>query len=108
MQYCKQSGPAGVAAYPPRNLTCIKAGPPSPAQPPPCKAREKMMEQNVLRARDVMTTKVVTVAEEATVSQAVAILAEKRVSGLPVLDHEGRLAGLITEGDLLRRSETGT
>jgi predicted transcriptional regulator len=30
------------------------------------------------------------------------------ISGLPVLDVEGRLVGMVTEGDLLRRGETGT
>jgi predicted transcriptional regulator len=30
------------------------------------------------------------------------------ISGLPVLDADGRLVGMITEGDLLRRAETAT
>jgi CBS-domain-containing membrane protein len=33
---------------------------------------------------------------------------QKRVSGLPVIDADGNLAGIVTEGDLLRRAETGT
>jgi CBS domain-containing protein len=31
----------------------------------------------------------------------------KHISGLPVLDKEGRLVGIVTEGDFLRRAETG-
>jgi CBS-domain-containing membrane protein len=31
-----------------------------------------------------------------------------RISGVPVLDKNGQLVGIITEGDLLRRAETGT
>jgi CBS-domain-containing membrane protein len=31
-----------------------------------------------------------------------------RISGLPVLDTSGRLVGVVTEGDLLRRAETAT
>ena len=31
-----------------------------------------------------------------------------RISGLPVVDAEGRLIGMVTEGDFLRRSEIGT
>jgi predicted transcriptional regulator len=31
-----------------------------------------------------------------------------RISGLPVLDERGKLVGIVTEGDLLRRVETGT
>jgi CBS domain-containing protein len=30
------------------------------------------------------------------------------VSGIPVLDRDGRLRGLVSEGDLMRRAETGT
>jgi CBS domain-containing protein len=36
------------------------------------------------------------------------MMLEHRVSGLPVIDDEGRLAGMITEGDLLRRAELGS
>ena len=31
-----------------------------------------------------------------------------RISGLPVINQQGRIAGIITEGDLLRRTEIGT
>ena len=31
-----------------------------------------------------------------------------RISGVPVLDRNGQLVGIVTEGDLLRRAETGT
>lgn len=33
---------------------------------------------------------------------------EHRISGLPVVDDAGALIGIVTEGDLLRRAETGT
>lgn len=33
---------------------------------------------------------------------------ENRISGLPVVDGEGKVAGMLTEGDLLKRAETGT
>jgi CBS-domain-containing membrane protein len=33
---------------------------------------------------------------------------DNRISGLPVIDAAGRLVGMVTEGDLLRRAETGT
>jgi CBS domain-containing protein len=66
------------------------------------------MQQAVLRARDVMTSSVVAIDEGATVGEAISRMAEARVSGLPVIDGAGHLAGVLTEGDLLRRSETGT
>jgi CBS domain-containing protein len=36
------------------------------------------------------------------------LLIERRISGLPVVDAKGALVGIVTEGDLLRRIETGT
>lgn len=56
----------------------------------------------------VMTAGPVTVRPDTKLAAAVALFVEKRVSGLPVLDESGRLVGILTEGDLLRRAETGT
>lgn len=61
-----------------------------------------------MRADEVMTAQVVTVAPDAPVAEAVKLMLDRRVSGLPVVDPTGRLIGVITEGDLLRRSELGT
>jgi CBS domain-containing protein len=61
-----------------------------------------------MKAKDVMTSPVVTVEPEVDVLQAVRIMLQRRVSGLPVVDKEGRLVGIVTEGDFLRRAETGT
>lgn len=56
-------------------------------------------------ARDVMTTRVVSVLPENSVKRAAQIMLDQNVSGLPVVDGDGRLVGMITEGDLLRRAE---
>lgn len=56
-------------------------------------------------ARDVMKVDVVSVQPDTSVRHAAAIMLARCVSGLPVIDDEGRLAGIITEGDLMRRSE---
>jgi CBS domain-containing protein len=61
-----------------------------------------------MQARDVMTTQVVTVRPETSVEQIAALLLERRISGVPVVDAGGRLLGLVTEGDLMRRPEIGT
>ncbi len=61
-----------------------------------------------MNAADVMTAEPVTVRPETTLGAAVALFVEKGVSGLPVLDATGRLVGILTEGDLIRRAETGT
>jgi CBS domain-containing protein len=61
-----------------------------------------------MRAVDIMTKNVISVSPEATVREAARLLAENHISGMPVLDDEGRLLGMLTEGDLLHRAEIGT
>jgi CBS domain-containing protein len=61
-----------------------------------------------MKASDVMTRDVVTVGPETPVAQAIRLMLDNQVSGLPVLDGAGKTVGILTEGDLLRRSETGT
>ncbi len=61
-----------------------------------------------MRAVEVMTTKVITVGENATVAEAAKLLAEHRISAVPVVDKDNRVIGMVSEGDLLHRTETGT
>jgi len=61
-----------------------------------------------MNAGDVMTRQVVTVAPDTVIEEAVRLMLENRVSGLPVIDAAGAPIGVVTEGDLLRRIETGT
>jgi len=61
-----------------------------------------------MNAKDVMTTEVVTVSPETTVQDLAKILSEKGISGAPVVDANQRLIGIVSEGDLLHRAETGT
>lgn len=60
-----------------------------------------------MKVKDVMATIVITVSPDNSVRRAAGIMLEKHVSGLPVVDDKGMLVGLISEGDLLRRSELG-
>jgi len=53
------------------------------------------------RVADIMERKVVTVAPEATVHELVLLLQSKDVGGVPVVDGDGRLVGIVTEGDLV-------
>src|SRR5689334_874550 len=62
----------------------------------------------MMNAAHMMTAPVVTIGPEATVRDAVWMMLTHRISAIPVLDRHGRLAGIISEGDLLRRAETGT
>jgi CBS domain-containing protein len=61
-----------------------------------------------MKASDVMTRNVLTVERGTAVAQAIRLMLDHNVSGLPVLADEGKVVGILTEGDLLRRSETGT
>jgi CBS domain-containing protein len=60
-----------------------------------------------MKASDVMTRNVLTVGRETSVANAIRMMLDNNVSGLPVLDN-GKVVGIVTEGDLLRRGETGT
>lgn len=57
---------------------------------------------------DVMTRNVLSVSPDATVDEAARMMLERGISGLFVVDAKGELAGIVTEGDLLRRDELGT
>jgi CBS domain-containing protein len=59
-------------------------------------------------ASDVMTRNVISVSPDATVAEAVELMLDRGISGLLVVDRTGTLAGIVTEGDLLRRDELGT
>jgi CBS domain-containing protein len=61
-----------------------------------------------MKAKDVMTSPVVSVGPDATVLEASQIMLQRDISGLPVMDKDGKLVGIISEGDFLRRIETGT
>jgi CBS domain-containing protein len=61
-----------------------------------------------MQAKDVMTQRVISVGSDAPVTEAVRLMLQNKVSGLPVLDAGGKLVGIVTEGDFLRRTEIGT
>jgi CBS domain-containing protein len=57
--------------------------------------------RHVPRVRDVMTKRVVTVDRFTTVSEIVRLLSDRRISGVPVLMMGRRVAGVVSEADLL-------
>ena len=61
-----------------------------------------------MHAIDIMTTEVISVAEDATVPAVARLLAERGISAVPVVDKDNRVIGMVSEGDLLHRAETGT
>lgn len=57
---------------------------------------------------DVMTRQVISIERDAPIQHAIRLMLQHRISGLPVVDSDGKLVGIVTEGDFLRRAETGT
>jgi CBS domain-containing protein len=66
------------------------------------------MEETPMQASDVMTTSVVKVAPETTVGDIAALLVSHRIGAVPVVTHDGQLVGIVSQTDLVHRSETGT
>jgi CBS-domain-containing membrane protein len=61
-----------------------------------------------MNAADVMTRDVVTVSPDDVVQDVAKLLLKHRISGVPVVDKLGKLVGIVSEGDLMRRAETET
>jgi CBS-domain-containing membrane protein len=61
-----------------------------------------------MRAHQIMTRDVVTIGPNASIVDAANIMLTHHISGLPVIDTDGELIGVISEGDFLRRVEIGT
>ncbi len=71
-------------------------------------AARQSEEERQVKAKDVMTRKVVTAAPDTEVREIARLLTERRISAVPVVDGEGRVLGIVSEGDLVRRPELGT
>jgi CBS domain-containing protein len=61
-----------------------------------------------MKARDVMVSPVITVKPTTLVKDVARIFLERQISAVPVVDDEGRIVGIVSEGDLLHRHEAGT
>lgn len=61
-----------------------------------------------MKAHQIMTRNVVTIAPDASIHDAAKLMIDHHVSGLPVVDDAGKLIGIVTERDFLRRQELGT
>ena len=51
--------------------------------------------------KDIMSKDLVTVFETNTIEEVARIFIDKKISGMPVVDSQGKLVGVITEGDLV-------
>ncbi len=61
-----------------------------------------------MKAADVMVANVITVGPDASIQEVAEILLASRISAVPVVGKDGELVGIISEGDLIRRTETDT
>jgi len=61
-----------------------------------------------MQARDIMSTAPVTVGPDTKVRDIARLLLERRISGVLGTDADGKVLGIVSEGDLMRRPETGT
>ena len=58
-----------------------------------------------MQAQDIMTKNVISAAVDTTVEQITALMMKNHISAVPILDGDGTVIGLISEGDLMRRVE---
>jgi CBS domain-containing protein len=61
-----------------------------------------------VNAADVMVTNVITVGPDARVEDVAHIFLTNRISAVPVVGNDGKILGIVSEGDLMRRAEAGT
>jgi CBS-domain-containing membrane protein len=61
-----------------------------------------------LRAHEIMSRQVITISSDASAYDAIKTMLTHRIRSLPVVDSVGKLTGIISEGDFIRRAELGT
>jgi len=61
-----------------------------------------------MNAADIMVKAVITAGPDDQVREVAAKMLERHISGIPVVDGGGRVLGVVSEGDLIRRPEIGT
>ena len=61
-----------------------------------------------MRAREIMSRHIITTTTDATVTDAIKIMLSHHIRGLPVVDRTGKLMGMLSESDFIRRVELGT
>jgi CBS domain-containing protein len=61
-----------------------------------------------MKASDVMVSNVITIGPDASVQDVANLLLSNRISAVPVVDADGRVLGIVSEGDLINRVDTAT
>jgi CBS domain-containing protein len=55
-----------------------------------------------IKVKEIMTPDPITVSQDSTIGEASQVMLDYKISGLPVVDSDGKLAGIITESDIFR------
>jgi len=55
-----------------------------------------------MKVKDFMITNVITVVPEMTIKDVMKLFVEKKIGGVPIVDIDGKLTGVVTDGDILR------
>ncbi|MFP5503677.1 MAG: CBS domain-containing protein [Candidatus Sericytochromatia bacterium] len=58
-----------------------------------------------MRVSEIMTRDVLTVTPDTPIKQIISVLSGQAISGLPVVEADGRLVGIVSEGDLVMREK---
>ena len=61
-----------------------------------------------MKTRDIMVSPVVTVKPDTTVRDVAKLFLERQISAVPVVDEQGKIVGIVSEGNLIHRAEAGT
>ena len=64
-------------------------------------------EEKTMKASQIMESEVLTMGPKTSVSDVAKALLSRRISAVPIVEN-GKLVGIVSEGDLIRRVETGT
>jgi CBS domain-containing protein len=67
-----------------------------------------MFLEDAMRADDIMSMNVISVSPGTDIHEIAETLLDNRISAVPVVDDRGQLLGIVSEGDLIRRRESGT
>lgn len=57
------------------------------------------------KARDIMTRDIISVTRETSIQELSRIFMDKGVNGLPVVDEDGNVVGVVTQGDLIEQKK---
>ena len=74
----------------------------------PCRIARAQQRTSAMNASDVMVTTVITVGPDASVQEVADLLLQHRISAVPVVAASGEILGIVSEGDLINRSESET